>query len=118
MDVGERIRKEREKIGMSQTKLASICKVTKQTIYKYEKGIVTNIPLDTLKRIAEALNVSAAYLMGLEQEESAAETLADIFSELYSDPELQEVMLSLIQIKKNDANNFKNISALIKGMNK
>ena len=68
MKVGDRIKKKRESIGMTQPELASLVDSTKQNIYKYESGIITNIPSDKIEAIAEALNVSPAYLMGWEDE--------------------------------------------------
>lgn len=66
MTVGERIRVCREARHLTQTELGLACGVAKQTIFKYETGVVTNIPLDKLQLIASALNVSAAYLIGWE----------------------------------------------------
>lgn len=49
---------------MTQEELGKACNTTKQTIFKYENGVVTNIPLDRLERMADILNVTPAYLMG------------------------------------------------------
>lgn len=62
--VGDRIKQVRESKGMTQGELGKSCGVTKQTIFKYENNIITNIPLDRLEMIADALVVSSAYLMG------------------------------------------------------
>lgn len=62
--VGDRIKQVRESKGMTQGELGKACGVTKQTIFKYESNIITNIPLDRLAKIADALVVSSAYLMG------------------------------------------------------
>ena len=64
MTIGERIKIARENKGLTQEQLGVMCGTTKQTIFKYETGVVTNIPLDRLKRIAEVLSVTPAYLMG------------------------------------------------------
>ena len=64
MTIGERIKIARENKGLTQEQLGVMCGTTKQTIFKYETGVVTNIPLDRLKRIAEVLSVPPAYLMG------------------------------------------------------
>ena len=40
---------------------------TKQTIFKYENNIVTNIPSDKVEKIAAALGVSPADLLGWEK---------------------------------------------------
>ena len=66
MKVGERIKLRREDIGMTQTELAEKVQSTKQSIYKYENGIISNIPSDKIEAIANALGVSPAYLMGWE----------------------------------------------------
>lgn len=68
MTIGEKIRACREAKHLTQTELGLACGVAKQTIFKYETGVVTNIPIDKLQLIASALDVSAAYLMGWEDE--------------------------------------------------
>ena len=64
MTVGERIKKVRNKLGMSQVDFADIINVSKQTLYKYENNIITNIPSDKIEAAARLGNVSPAYLMG------------------------------------------------------
>lgn len=66
MTVGERIKKVREKTGMSQVEFADKINVSKQTLYKYENDIITNIPSDKIEAAAKLGNVSPAYLMGWE----------------------------------------------------
>lgn len=66
MEIGKRIKSLREQRGMTQAELASHIKSTKQTIFKYESGIVTNIPMDKLITIANVLGCSPAYLLGWE----------------------------------------------------
>lgn len=64
MTVGDRIRKTRTDLGLSQTELAEKTNSSKQTIYKYETNIITNIPSDKIEKIARALDTTPAYLMG------------------------------------------------------
>ena len=64
MTVGERIEKVRNKLGMSQVDFADKINVSKQTLYKYENNIITNIPSDKIEAAARLGNVSPAYLMG------------------------------------------------------
>jgi transcriptional regulator with XRE-family HTH domain len=64
MKLGDKIRIAREKAGLTQEELGKRCGTTKQTIYKYEIGKVTNIPLDRLEMIAEAVGVSSSTLLG------------------------------------------------------
>ena len=64
MTVGERLKQLREKSGMSQVDFATKINVSKQTLYKYENNIITNIPSDKIEAAAKIGNVSPAYLMG------------------------------------------------------
>ncbi len=64
MTIGERIRQLRENNGISQTSLAEQSGISKQTLYKYETGIITNIPSDKIETIAKLLHSSPAYIMG------------------------------------------------------
>lgn len=67
MNVGERIKAARIFAGLTQEELGSCCGASKQTIFKYETGVITNIPLDKVELIAARLNVSPAYLMGWDE---------------------------------------------------
>lgn len=67
MNVGERIKAARILAGLTQEELGSCCGASKQTIFKYETGVITNIPLDKVELIAARLNVSPAYLMGWDE---------------------------------------------------
>ena len=62
--IGKRIKSARESVGLSQTDLAKKVGISKQTLYKYETGIVTNIPSDKIESISHAIHVTPAYLMG------------------------------------------------------
>lgn len=64
MKIGEIIRRERIRNGLSQEDLAKSIGSTKQAIYKYESGIVSNIPMDKVETIANRLGVTPAYLTG------------------------------------------------------
>lgn len=64
MTVGERIKLLRDQLGMSQVDFADKINVSKQTLYKYENNIITNIPSDKIEAAAKIGNVSPSYLMG------------------------------------------------------
>ena len=64
MTIGERIKEVRKRAGFRQSDLADRIDVSKQTMYKYETGIVTNIPSDKIAKIAQETGTSPAYLMG------------------------------------------------------
>lgn len=61
---GERVKELREKIGITQTDLAIKIGESKQTLYKYENNIITNVPSDKVELMAKELGCSPAYLMG------------------------------------------------------
>lgn len=71
MTVGERIKYVRESSGISQTDLATAIGISKQSLYKYENNIVTNIPSDKIEAIARITKSSPAFLMGWEPEYKA-----------------------------------------------
>lgn len=64
MDIGLRIKKRRLEKGLSQDEVAEKINTTKQTIYKYETGIITNIPASKIESLANVLDTTPAYLMG------------------------------------------------------
>lgn len=73
MKIGERIKALRTSKGMTQTELAEMLQTTKQNVFKYENGIVTNIPSDRIEKMAEIFDVKPGELMGWS--ENASKTL-------------------------------------------
>ena len=63
MTIGSRIKELRESNHLTQTELAEKLGTTKQTIYKYENGIITNIPSDKIEIMAKLFDVSPMYIM-------------------------------------------------------
>lgn len=101
MTVGERIKKIRTEKDMQQIDLAVKCDISKQTLYKYENNIVTNIPLTTITKIAKALNVSEAIIMGWEDTEDFTDDMISEHIELISkwirlSPEKQKAVMDII----------------------
>lgn len=68
MSIGQRIKQVRKANKITQDDLAEKIGTTKQTIYKYENGIITNIPSTKIELIAKTLNVTPDYLMGWDEE--------------------------------------------------
>lgn len=73
MSKGERIKALRKSKGITQMEMARLLHTTKQTISKYEKGIVTNIPSDRIEALAEVLESTPEFIMGWEEKEKAAD---------------------------------------------
>jgi transcriptional regulator with XRE-family HTH domain len=62
--VGKRIKEKRNEMGMSQVDFAKAIGVSKQTLYKYENDIITNIPSDKIESAARLCNVAPGFFMG------------------------------------------------------
>lgn len=88
--VGQRIRECRRRSGKSQVEVAKAVGVSKQTLYKYENDIITNIPSDKIEAIAAALDVSPADIMGW------ATVPENGQSEYYIDPETAKLAQKLL----------------------
>ena len=65
MTTGERINKRRKKMEMTLEELSKYVGVSRQTLSRYENGII-GIPAGNIELIAKALNTTPAYLMGWE----------------------------------------------------
>ena len=61
---GTRLKRMREARDLTQEDVAKALGVSKQTIHKYEKDIVTNIPSDKIDIMAKLYRVSPAEIMG------------------------------------------------------
>lgn len=68
MNIGARIKNMRLKNNLTQDELALRINTTKQTIHKYENGIITNIPSSKIESIANVLNTTPDYLMGWKED--------------------------------------------------
>ena len=79
MFIGEKIKSLRTKQGITQEELAIAAGTKKQTIHKYETGIISNIPASKIKAIADKLGTTPAYLMGWEDVSTSFEGHPDIF---------------------------------------
>lgn len=90
MTIGKRIKELREKHGMSQVDLADKISVSKQTLYKYENSIITNIPSDKIESIAKVFNISPSYLMGWKDEDADSEGY-------YTNPETAKLAQELFE---------------------
>lgn len=61
--IANKIRQRRKKLGLSQDKLSKLAGVAYNTIVKIESGENPNPTLDTLQKIAKALNISIKKLL-------------------------------------------------------
>lgn len=84
MHIGLRVKQLRKSLGLTQQDLATKCGYKSlTTINKIELGI-NNVPLDTIEKLASALQTTPSYLMGWEEpakEESKLVSLIDQLTE-------------------------------------
>lgn len=69
---GSRIRDARKALGMTQAELAEKIGVKYSAIHKYETGLVVNLKRETISALANALDVSPAWLMCMDDTEKVA----------------------------------------------
>jgi transcriptional regulator with XRE-family HTH domain len=69
MTLGERVLVHRRRCKLSQESLADLAGINKMTIWRLEKGAITDVKGAVLGKLATALGVSADYLLGLTKEE-------------------------------------------------
>lgn len=118
LQIAKRVTERRTELNITREELAEKIGVSKSTMQRYESGAVQQIPFDKLEKIAEVLNTTVATLSGYEEEEKKAESFADVFTVLLRDEELLNTVLSLLRVKENSEDSYRNLTALIKGMSK
>lgn len=112
MNIGCRIKKLREQLGIPQTELARMVGITKQSLYKYESSIITNIPSNKIEAIAKKLNTTPAYLMGWvdnEETEKKNDTITDIILKLRSDSELLNMVKDICELSPDKRSAVQNL---------
>ena len=64
MALNDRLRAARTSKGLTLDEVASKVGVSRQTIQRYESGVISNIPSDNIEKLAAALDTTPAELMG------------------------------------------------------
>lgn len=112
MTIGERIKKRRQELGLSQIELAKKMGLSaKSTICKLEtQG--DNITTDRIARIAAALNCSESYLMGWDDNKTQENAAFQI--KMLSDNEFMEYSKKIFYAdRKTKENIYKYIDFLL-----
>lgn len=73
MGLKENIKSKRLELNMTLEELANKVGISRQTIQRYESGVISNIPSDKIEKLAEALECSPAFLMGWDQKDQLNE---------------------------------------------
>lgn len=70
MDMGEKIKKRREELGLTLQEVGNYIGVSKATVQRYESGEIKNLKIETIEKLCKILKVTPAYLMGWESPEN------------------------------------------------
>ncbi len=70
-EVGRRIKLARNDAQLSLKELGNLVGLSDATVQRYEAGKIKGVDINLLQRIADALHVSPAYLMGWEEPDSS-----------------------------------------------
>lgn len=71
MNIGNRIKKRRVALKISADSLAKTIGKDRSTIYRYESGGIDKISAEMLEPLADALETTPAYLIGLDRAEES-----------------------------------------------
>lgn len=78
MSIGNRIKQRRMELKLSADSLAKIIGKDRSTVYRYESGGIDKVSADILVTLANALETTPSYLIGLDSTEER--TIADFLS--------------------------------------
>ncbi len=114
MTIGNRIKNLRLQIGLSQSELAEMMGTIKQTIYKYETGVITNIPSDKIEQLARIFKVSPSYIMGWDDNNSTTNVInhkkkitlssheLNVIEAYRNKPDMQPVVDKILDVNKEE----------------
>jgi transcriptional regulator with XRE-family HTH domain len=102
-EVGTKIHKARIEKGITLKDLGDLIGIAESTAQRYEKGKIKSIDIEMIKKLAKALSVSPAYLMGWDDNIKKAmdELNKNMQISVHKQYELQHIMQEL---NKNDIN--------------
>nr|DAU49797.1 MAG TPA: helix-turn-helix domain protein [Caudoviricetes sp.] len=90
---GERLKLRRKEIGFSAEKVAEQLGVSPATIYRYEKGDIEKVPVDSLAELAKILQTTPAYLMGWESQSEWKDNNA-LLAEIHKSEEKEQTRIA------------------------
>ena len=67
MNIGQNIKRRRQELGYTLEDVAQKVGLTRQTLSRYETGVIGNIPSDKIEALSVVLDTSPAYIMGWEE---------------------------------------------------
>jgi len=101
-EVGERIKKRRKELGISQESLAEILGVTYQQIQRYENG-TNKLNVENVQIVAHALSVPISYFFEYDETPAVAEKISPYFP---THPEEMRLLRHFRAIKDEGSKNL------------
>lgn len=98
MNIGERLKAKRLELKLTLEDVGNIVGVSKSTVMKWETGYIENMRSDKIELLAQALNVSPLWIMGIEETKKEAPTA---MGESYTKQEKQ-LMLAFRAASEDD----------------
>ena len=78
MKINEKIRSLRKQRDMTLDDVGKLVGVSRQTIQRYESGVISNIPYDNILLLAKAFNVHPGVLMGWDEAQAHTANASDL----------------------------------------
>lgn len=96
MNIAERIRRQRERVGITLREVALAVGVAESTILRWENGETSKMDMNKVELLAKVLKCSPAYIMGWEEIEKKYE-LVDLYDQ--ATEEQKKEILAFIEFK-------------------
>lgn len=93
MNIGQRIKERRLKLGLSADDIAAKIGKNRATVYRYESNEIEDLPTRVLEPLAKALLTTPAYLMGWEDDEQAQDTISESIENIIPLPKTKKIPL-------------------------
>lgn len=102
--IGDRIKRRREELGMSQSHLARRADLTPSAIWQYEQG-ERRPSSEALKKLADALKVATDFLLGVRD---------PTWEDLMADKDLRRMFRGLESLSEKDKERLLDFYSLLK----
>lgn len=112
MHIGEKIKAQRTRLGLSQRDLAERMGYKNHSVIARVEAGKVDLPQSRLDQFAKVLGVSHGYLLGLvsEEESNKNDRLAELIIKMRKDPKFFEAVSTMADLSDTD---FDNIQGLL-----
>ena len=107
MSVADRIRNRRTELGITQTQLAKVARLTPAAISQFEAGS-RKPSFGALSKLARALRVTTDYLLGMKQPS---------YEDILADPKVSVMFRGIMQLSQKDKESMLEFYEFLKSRN-